>query len=88
MRQACLEMVYELAKKDKRVFFIGSDLGVGTLDKFKKEMPERFFMEGVSEANIIGIAAGLAMEGKIPYVNTNASFLTQRCFEQIVIDRN
>ena len=43
MRQMCLDMVYELAKKDERVFFIGSDLGVGTLDQFKKEMPDRFF---------------------------------------------
>jgi transketolase len=36
MRQMCLNMVYELAKKDERIFFIGSDLGVGTLDKFKQ----------------------------------------------------
>lgn len=86
MREACLEMVYELAKKDKRIFFIGSDLGVGTLKKFKEEMPERFFMEGVSEANLIGMAAGLAMEGKIVYANTIATFLTRRCFEQIVLD--
>jgi transketolase len=79
-------MVYELAKQDRRIFFIGSDLGVGTLDKFKKEMPDRFFMEGISEANIIGVAAGLALEGKIPYVNTIATFLTRRCFEQVVTD--
>ncbi len=86
MRQACLEKVYELAQKDKRVLFIGSDLGTGTLKKFKQEMPDRFFMEGISEANIIGMAAGLAMEGKVPYLNTIATFLTRRCFEQIVID--
>lgn len=86
MRKTCLDMVYELAKKDERIFFIGSDLGVGTLQSFKKEMPERFFMEGVSEANLVGMACGLAMEGKIVYVNTIATFLTRRCFEQIVID--
>ena len=86
MRKMCLEVVYELARKDKRVFFIGSDLGIGTLQKFKDEMPERFFMEGISEANMIGMAAGLAMEGKIPYVNTIATFLTRRCFEQVVVD--
>lgn len=86
MRQTCLDMVYQLAKTDARIFFIGSDLGAGTLKKFKEEMPERFFMEGASEANIVGIAAGLAMEGKIPYVNTIATFLTRRCFEQIVVD--
>ena len=77
MRQMCLNMVYELAKKDERVFFIGSDLGVGTLDQFKKEMPDRFFMEGVSEANMIGMATGLALEGKITY-DIDQSDLTHR----------
>ena len=86
MRQTCLNMVYELAKQDERIFFIGSDLGAGTLDAFKEEMPDRFFMEGISEANIIGMSAGLAMEGKIPYVNTIATFITRRCFEQVVLD--
>ena len=86
MRRTCLDMVYELAKTDDRIFFIGSDLGGGTLDNFKSEMPDRFFMEGVSEANIVGMAAGLAMEGKIPYVNTIATFITRRCFEQVVVD--
>lgn len=86
MRQTCLEMVYRLAKEDPRIFFIGSDLGVGTLQQFKEEMPDRFFMEGISEANIIGMAAGLAMEGKIPYIHTIATFLTRRCFEQLVVD--
>ena len=51
MRKMCLDMVYELARLDKRIFFIGSDLGVGTLKQFKTEMPDRFLMEGVSEAN-------------------------------------
>lgn len=86
MRQLCLDMVYEFAQKDRRIFFIGSDLGVGTLQKFKEEMPERFLMEGVNEANIIGMAAGLGLEGKIVYVNTIATFLSRRCFEQIVLD--
>ena len=86
MRQTCLNMVYELAKEDERIFFIGSDLGVGVLSQFKEEMPDRFFMEGISEANVIGMATGLALEGKIPYVNTIATFLTRRCFEQLVLD--
>lgn len=86
MRRTCLDMVYQLAKSDPRIFFIGSDLGVGTLQQFKEDMPDRFLMEGISEANIIGMAAGLAMEGKIPYVNTIATFITRRCFEQVVLD--
>jgi len=79
-------MVYELAQKDERVLFIGSDLGPGTLNDFKINIPERFFMEGITEQHIIGMAAGLAFDGFIPYVNTIATFLTRRCFEQIAID--
>lgn len=86
MRRTSLDVVYELAKQDERVVFIGSDLGAGTLDAFREEMPDRFFMEGVSEASIIGMAAGLAMDGFIPYVNTIATFLTRRCFEQVAMD--
>ncbi|MAI10077.1 MAG: transketolase [Rhodospirillaceae bacterium TMED167] len=86
MRRTCLDMVYELARKNERVVFIGSDLGPGVLDDMRTEMPHRFFMEGVSEANIIGMAAGLALDGYIPYVNTIATFLTRRCFEQISMD--
>ena len=86
MRKTCLDMVYEMAKSDERIVFIGSDLGVGVLAAFKEEMPDRFFMEGVSEAHIVGMAAGLAMEGRIVYVNTIATFLSRRCFEQVVLD--
>ena len=86
MRKTCLNSVYKLACQDDRVVFIGSDLGAGTLSEFKQNMPERFFMEGISEANIIGMAAGLALEGKIVYVNTIASFLVRRAFEQLVLD--
>jgi transketolase len=86
MRKVSLQQVHLLARKDPRVFFIGSDLGVGTLDEFRKEFPDRFFMEGISEAHVIGMAAGLALEGKIVYVNTIATFLTRRAYEQVCLD--
>jgi transketolase len=86
MRQACLDMVHELAKADPRVLFVGSDLGAGVLQKMKDTSPDRFIMEGVSEQNLVGMAAGLAMSGYVPYVNTIATFLTRRCFEQIAVD--
>ena len=86
MRKTALKMVHELARENERIVFLGSDLGPGTLDEMKAEMPERFFMEGVAEANLVGMAAGLALEGLIPYVNTIATFLTRRCFDQIVVD--
>src|SRR3974390_794919 len=86
MRATCLNMVHDLAKRDRRVVFIGSDLSPGLLAGMQKEMPERWFMEGISEANVIGMAAGLAMEGYVPYVNPIATFITRRCYEQVAID--
>ncbi len=86
MRKRSLDMVYELAKRDERVVFIGSDLSPGLLGNMKKAYPDRWFMEGVAEANVIGMAAGMAMEGYVPYVNTIATFITRRCYEQVAVD--
>ena len=86
MRKKCLQMVHELARKDERVFFVGSDLGFGTLKEMQDEFPDRFIMEGISEQSTVGLAAGLALEGKIPYVNTIATFIVRRAFEQVAMD--
>ena len=56
MRKTSLRCVHELAKKDDRVLFIGSDLGPGVLDEMKKTIPARFLMEGVSEQHIIDLS--------------------------------
>ncbi len=86
MRRSCLNSVYDLAQRDDRVVFVGSDLAPGVLEDMKQKMPDRWFMEGVAEQHVVGMAAGLAMEGFIPYVNTIATFLSRRCYEQIVLD--
>ena len=86
MRQTSLKMVHELAKADPRVVFIGSDLGPDTLTEMRDEFPNRFFMEGISEQNVIGMAAGMALDGFIPYINTIATFLTRRSYEQVAVD--
>jgi transketolase len=86
MRATALNKIYELAKRDERVVFIGSDLRPNLLGEMKKEFPDRFFMIGVSEQFMIGFAAGLAMEGFIPYLNTIGPFMTERCYEQISVD--
>ena len=86
MRKTCLDMVYELAKRDDRVLFVGSDLAPDLLTQMKTEMPDRFFMEGIAEANVFGMSAGLAMEGYIPFVNTIGTFIYRRAFEQITVD--
>jgi transketolase len=86
MRNTCLNQIHQLARRDDRVVFIGSDLSPGLLADMKREMPERWFMEGITEQNVVGMAAGFAMEGFIPYVNTIATFITRRCYEQVAVD--
>jgi transketolase len=86
MRPACVNKVFDLAKRDPRVVYIGSDLSPDLTSRMKQEMPGRAFMEGVSEAHVIGMAAGLAMEGFIPFVHTIATFITRRCYEQVAVD--
>ena len=78
MRKTCLDMIDQLAIEDMRIVFIGSDLSAGTLQQMKEELPDQFFMEGIQEQNIIGMATGLALSGKIVYVNTIACLLTRR----------
>jgi transketolase len=86
MRKRCLDMVHVLARRDPRVVFIGSDLSPNLLGEMKKEFPSRYYMEGIAEANVVGMAAGMAMDGFIPYVNTIATFITRRCYEQVAVD--
>ena len=86
MRNQFLKSLYKIALKNRKILFVGSDLGVNVLDDMKKKIPTQFFMEGVSEQYMIGMSAGLALEGYRPYVNTIGSFITKRCYEQIYID--
>ncbi len=74
----------ELGKKNENVVALCADL-IGSLkmDDFKKNHPERFFQIGIAEANMIGIAAGLTIGGKIPFTGTFANFSTGRVYDQI-----
>lgn len=74
----------EAAKSDARVVGMCADL-VGSLkyNSFVKAFPERFFQSGIAEANMIGVAAGLATAGKIPFVGSFAAFATGRVYDQI-----
>lgn len=86
MRPTCVNKVFDLAERDPRVVYIGSDLSPDLTVRMKQEMPGRAFMEGVSEAHVVGMAAGMAMEGFIPFVHTIATFITRRCYEQVAVD--
>ena len=74
----------ELGKSNKNVVALCADL-IGSLkmDDFKENHPERFFQIGVAEANMIGIAAGMTIGGKIPFTGTFANFSTGRVYDQI-----
>jgi len=74
----------ELGKTNENVVALCADL-IGSLkmDDFKKNHPERFFQVGIAEANMIGIAAGLTIGGKIPFTGTFANFSTGRVYDQI-----
>jgi len=74
----------ELGKRNANVVALCADLtGSLKMDDFQKNHPERFFQVGIAEANMIGIAAGLTIGGKIPFTGTFANFSTGRVYDQI-----
>ncbi len=78
------DALYELGKYNRKVVALCADLkGSLKMDKFADEFPDRFFQVGVAEANMMGIAAGLATGGLIPFTGTFANFSTGRVFDQI-----
>ena len=78
------EGIHELAKENSEVVVLTADLaGSFKLGPFIKEFPDRFIEVGIAEANMIGIAAGLTIGGKIPYTTTFANFSTGRVYDQI-----
>src|SRR5215510_6041462 len=74
----------DLGKTNPNVVALCADLtGSLKMDAFQKEFPERFFQVGIAEANMMGIAAGLTIGGKIPFTGTFANFSTGRVYDQI-----
>lgn len=86
MRKAAFKKVFEIASSDPRVLLAVSDVSKSIVEAFEKQIPEQLFVEGIAEGHLIGFAAGLARDGDIVFVNTIASFLGQRAFEQIAIN--
>jgi transketolase len=78
------EGLKELGRTNPNVVALCADLtGSLKMDAFQKEFPDRFFQVGIAEANMIGIAAGLTIGGKIPFTGTFANFSTGRVYDQI-----
>ncbi len=86
IRDAFFDEVYAIASKDHNVMFLTADMGAFSLIRFKADLSSQYINVGVAEQNLVSIAAGLALGGKKVFIYTIASFVTQRCYEQIKID--
>jgi transketolase len=86
MRNAFADELTRLGDEDPRVVMLSGDIGNRLFDKFKARHPSRFFNCGVAEANMMGVAAGMAMNGLRPVAYTITPFVTTRCLEQIRTD--
>ncbi|MCC7204268.1 MAG: hypothetical protein IT441_04265 [Phycisphaeraceae bacterium] len=86
MRNAFAKAIAGLAAADERVVLLSGDIGNRMFDKFKEQFPGRFYNCGVAEANMVSLAAGLAMSGLRPYLYTITPFVTYRVLEQIRVD--
>lgn len=83
-RQGFSDAIIELGKENSNVVVLGGDVsGSVKVDAFAKAYPERFFSVGVSEADMMGVAAGLALVGKIPFASAYGEFAAGRPFDQI-----
>ena len=86
MRNAFADEITKLAAADPRVVLLSGDIGNRLFDKLRAQSPDRFMNCGVAEANMMGVAAGMASSGLLPVVYTITPFTTTRCLEQIRVD--
>lgn len=86
MRNAFADEITALASDDSRVILLSGDIGNRLFDSYNERCPNRFINCGVAEANMIGMASGMALSGLRPIVYTINSFVTVRCLEQIRVD--
>ncbi|CUH95302.1 hypothetical protein P22_1372 [Propionispora sp. 2/2-37] len=86
-RQVICDTLVEFGKTDRDIVVLTSDSrGSASLANFARELPGQLFEVGIAEQNVVGIAAGLAVSGKKPFVASPASFLSMRSIEQIKVD--
>src|SRR5215475_4023791 len=83
MRTAFFNTLCELAEQQEKITLVVGDLGFGVIEPFAKRFPAQYLNAGVAEQNMTGIAAGLALSGKIVFTYSIANFPTVRCLEQI-----
>ena len=86
MRKAFAEMMIEMAEKDDKLIVLIGDISHHLLKEFENRFPDRFYNVGICEQSMVGMAAGLALEGYRPIIHTIAPFCVERSYEQIKID--
>ena len=83
MRKAFINTLSELAKMDKDIWLLTADMGYGLVESFASKFPKQYINVGVAEQDMVGIATGLALEGKKVFCYSIGNFPTMRCLEQI-----
>jgi transketolase len=83
VRTAFIESLCAAAEADSRIFLVCGDLGYSVLERFATRFPDRYLNAGVAEQNMTGVAAGLALTGKIVFVYSIVNFPVMRCLEQV-----
>ena len=88
MRRTFGKVISELADKDEKIYVLVGDIGYRVFDEFREKHPDRFINMGICEQSMIGVSAGMALEGLKPWVYTITPFLIEQPFEQIKLDIN
>ena len=86
MRRRFGSVITELADRDENIIVLVGDIGYRVFDEFREKHPDRFINLGICEQSMIGVSAGMALEGLKPWVYTITPFLIERPFEQIKLD--
>lgn len=86
IRDAFFDELYNIAEKDGDVVFLTADMSAFSLERFKRDLGRQYINVGVSEQNMVSIAAGLALSGKTVFIYAITPFVTMRCYEQIKVD--
>ena len=86
MRRTFGKVISELADRDEKIYVLVGDIGYQVFDEFREKHPDRFINIGICEQSMIGVSAGMALEGLKPWVYTITPFLIERPFEQIKLD--
>ncbi len=86
MRRCFGKIITELAERDDKIYVLVGDIGYRVFDEFRDKYPDRFINMGIFEQSMIGVSAGMALEGLKPWVYTITPFLIERPFETVKLD--